>query len=199
MSQGEIYLLRHGETEWSRSGQHTGRTDIPLTSAGRQRAAQIAPMIDRVNFGLVLCSPLARARDTAELAGLHPDAYDDDLLEWNYGAYEGRTTAEIRVEKDDPDWVIWDDPNPGGETPADVAARSARVLALVEPVTTQGRNVMLVAHGHLLRILTATYLGLPGTAGRLFSLDPGGIGVLGHERVQPVIRGWNINPDGFAD
>jgi probable phosphoglycerate mutase len=199
MSRGELFLLRHGETEWSRSGRHTGRTDIPLTKEGRLRAAQVAPLISAVNFGLVLCSPLSRARDTADLAGLHPDAYDDDLLEWDYGQYEGRTTAELRAEKGDPDWVIWNDPIPGGETPAEVAARASRVLLLVDPVTEQSRNVMLIAHGHLLRILTATYLGLPATAGRLVALDPGGIGVLGHEREQGVIRGWNINPDGLTD
>ena len=122
MSQGLIFLLRHGETEWSKSGQHTGRTDIPLTANGEARAAQVEPMLDGVEFGLVLCSPLSRARRTAELAGLQPDDYVDDLLEWDYGTYEGRTTADIRKEKDQPDWVIWNDPIPGGETPEDVAA-----------------------------------------------------------------------------
>lgn len=196
---GEIYLLRHGETEWSKSGQHTGRTDIPLTDAGRKRAAQVAPMLTAVTFGLVLCSPLSRARDTAQLAGLTPDGYSDDMLEWDYGVYEGRTTADIRAEKDDPDWVIWDDPIPEGERPADVAVRANRVLTRVRPVVEEGRNAMLVAHGHFLRILTATYLGLPGADGRMFGLDAGGVSVLGHERVQPVITGWNISPDGLAD
>ncbi|MDQ1247941.1 MAG: hypothetical protein QG597_2313 [Actinomycetota bacterium] len=199
MSEAQLYLLRHGETEWSKSGRHTGRTDIPLTAAGRSRAAQVAPLLTAVTFGLVLCSPLSRARDTAELAGLTPDGFDDELLEWDYGVYEGRTTTDIRAEKGESDWVIWDDPIPGGERPADVGVRAARVLRRVQPVLAGGRNVMLVAHGHLLRMLTATYLGLPAVNGRLFALDPGGIGVLGHERVQPVIAGWNISPDGLAD
>ncbi|MFI0432957.1 MAG: histidine phosphatase family protein [Candidatus Nanopelagicales bacterium] len=199
MSQGLIFLLRHGETEWSKSGQHTGRTDIPLTANGEARAAQVQPMLQGVSFGLVLCSPLSRARRTAELAGLQPDDYVDDLLEWDYGVYEGRTTADIRAEKSAPDWVIWNDPIPGGETPEDVAARCRRVLARCEPLTTAGKTVALVAHGHLLRILTATYLGLEAVDGKMFALDAGGIGVLGHERVQPVIAGWNITPDGLAD
>ena len=198
MTLGRYYLLRHGETDWSISGQHTGRTDIPLTQKGRRRAAEVRPMLSRVSFGYVLCSPLMRARDTAELAGLHPEDYTDDLLEWNYGVYEGRTTAEIRAEKHDPNWLIWDDPIPGGESPVEVGVRCQRVLDLGQPYIDSGRNVALVAHGHLLRILTATYLGLPARYGRLFQLDAGGISVLGHERV-PVIAGWNITPDGLTD
>jgi probable phosphoglycerate mutase len=199
MPTAQLYLLRHGETEWSKVGRHTGRTDIPLTDAGRQRAAQVAPLLTAVTFGLVLCSPLSRARDTAALAGLTPDGYDDELLEWDYGVYEGRTTADIRAEKGMPQWVIWDDPIPGGERPADVGARAGRVLDRVQPMLTSGRNVMLAAHGHFLRILTATYLGLPPADGRMFALDAGGVSVLGHERTQPVIAGWNISPDGLAD
>lgn len=199
MSLGKYYLLRHGETEWSKSGQHTGRTDIPLTTNGRERAALVAPMLARVTFSLVLCSTLSRARDTAELAGLRPDDFTDDLLEWDYGIYEGRTTTDIRAEKQNPDWVIWDDPIPGGETPADVSARCRRVLDRCAPVIAEGGNVALVAHGHLLRIFTATYLGLDPADGRMFALDAGGISVLGHERVQPVIAGWNITPDGLSD
>lgn len=199
MAEAQIYLLRHGETEWSKTGRHTGRTDIPLTENGRRRASQVAPLLTAVTFGLVLCSPLSRARDTAALAGLTPDGYDDELLEWDYGIYEGRTTQDIRDEKGAPDWVIWDDPIPGGERPDDVGRRASRVLQRVQPVLDEGRNVMLVAHGHFLRMLTATYLGLPAVGGRLFGLDAGGVGVLGHERVQPVITGWNISPDGLAD
>ncbi len=195
---GRIYLLRHGETEWSKTGRHTGRTDILLTEDGRRRAAQVAPMIADVQFALVLCSPLSRARDTAALAGLTPDALDDDLLEWDYGVFEGRTTADIRAESGNPDWLIWDSPIPEGEMPEDVAVRARRVLEKVAPVTADGRNVMLVAHGHFHRILTATYLGLPADAGRLFALDAGAVGVLGHERVQPVLSGWNISPDGLG-
>lgn len=196
---GSIYLLRHGETAWSKSGQHTGRTDIPLTETGRRRAAEVAPMLARVTFAMVLCSPLSRARDTAALAGLEPDEYLDDLLEWDYGVYEGRRTADIRVDKDDPEWLIWDDPIPGGETPIDVGVRVRRVLERCQPVIVAGSNVALVAHGHVLRMLTAVYLGLPPREGRVFQLDAGGISVLGHERIQPVIAGWNITPDGLSD
>lgn len=199
MPTAQLYLLRHGETEWSKSGRHTGRTDIPLTPDGRRRAAQVAPLLTAVTFGLVLCSPLSRARDTAELAGLTPDGFDDELLEWDYGVYEGRTTTDIRAERNDPDWVIWDDPIPQGERPDDVGVRASAVLARVRPVIEGGRNVMLVAHGHFLRMLTATYLGLPPVDGRMFALDAGGVSVLGHERTQPVITGWNISPDGLAD
>lgn len=199
MTLGKYYLLRHGETDWSLSGQHTGRTDIPLTENGRRRAAEVAPMLSRVTFGLVLCSPLLRARDTAALAGLTPDDYTEDLLEWNYGVYEGRTTADIRADKADPNWVIWDNPIPNGETPSEVAVRCQAVLTRAQPTIEEGRNVALVAHGHVLRILTAQFLGLTADWGRLFQLDAGGISVLGHERVQPVIAGWNINPDGLRD
>jgi len=195
MSLGSYYLLRHGETAWSVSGQHTGRTDIPLTDEGRRRAAEVAPMLAGVSLALVLCSPLSRARDTAELAGLSPDDYDSELLEWDYGVYEGRTTAEIRAEKGQPQWVIWDDPIPGGETPEDVAERCRVILRRCERVIADGANVALVAHGHYLRIFTATYLGLPPRDGRMFALAAGGICVLGHERDQPVIAGWNITPD----
>lgn len=198
MSLGSYYLLRHGETAWSVSGQHTGRTDIPLTDEGRRRAADVAPMLARVSFGLVLCSPLSRARDTAALAGLAPDDFTGDMLEWDYGVYEGRTTAAIREQKDEPHWVIWDDPIPGGETPEDVAARCQVILRRCQAVIADGANVALVAHGHYLRIFTATYLGLPPRDGRMFALAAGGVCVLGHERDQPVISGWNITPDGLG-
>ena len=193
---GELILLRHGETQWSRTGRHTGRTDIPLTAAGEARASAAEILLRDVDAGLVLCSPLVRARQTARLAGLEPDDYDDDLLEWDYGAWEGRRTADIRDELDDPTWVIWDHPVPqgvtDGEQPADVAARAARVIARAEPVLASGRAVVLVAHGHLLRILTATWLGLPPDAGRLFALDAGAVSRLGHEHEQRVITAWNL-------
>lgn len=193
---GELILLRHGETQWSRTGRHTGRTDIPLTAAGEARASAAEILLRDVDAGLVLCSPLVRARQTARLAGLEPDDYDDDLLEWDYGAWEGRRTADIRDELDDPTWVIWDHPVPqgvtDGEQPADVAARAARVIARAEPVLASGRAVVLVAHGHLLRILTATWLGLAPEAGRLFALDAGAVSRLGHEHEQRVITAWNL-------
>ena len=195
---GIYYLLRHGETEWSKVGRHTGRTDIPLTDDGRARAALVAPMLASVEFAEVLCSPLSRARDTAALAGLTPDGYSEDLLEWDYGVYEGRTTAQIRADKGEPTWVIWDDPVPSGETPSDVAARCRRVLTRTQATIASGGSVGLVAHGHVLRIFTAVYLGLPADSGRLFSLDAGGVSILGWERDQPVITGWNLTPGAPA-
>lgn len=183
----EIWLIRHGETEWSRSGQHTGRTDIPLTEAGQQRGLALREILASQNFARVLTSPLQRARVTGELAGLGDRAQlSDDLLEWNYGVFEGRTTPQIRAEI--PDWSIWRTEVPGGETIADVAARAARVIEIASATTG---NVALFAHGHILRILTACWLGLPPQAGRLFALDTGGIGILGYEHETRVIRAWN--------
>ncbi|MFZ1652847.1 MAG: histidine phosphatase family protein [Candidatus Nanopelagicales bacterium] len=196
----EIVLLRHGETEWSKSGQHTGLTNIPLTRNGRKRAAEAAQLLKYRAFGLVLTSPLERAADTAKLAGLTADDTDDNLLEWDYGAWEGRTTLDIRAELGQPDWVIWDHPVPPGKTPGEttnqVAERCRKVLARCEPVLGQGRDCALVAHGHVLRILTATWLGLSSDMGRLFELDPGALSMLGYERDQRVLTGWNITAEG---
>jgi broad specificity phosphatase PhoE len=189
-----IVLIRHGETQWSTSGQHTGRTDIPLTAEGRERAAGLAARLSSRTFGLVLTSPLSRARDTAHLAGLQPHI-DPDLLEWDYGAWEGRTTADIRLELQDPTWVVWDHQVPAGVTPGeqpeDVAVRALRVIRRCQPVLANGESVALVAHGHFLRILTATWLGLPAVAGRLFALEAGALSGLGFERDQHVISCWN--------
>lgn len=190
-----IVLLRHGETQWSRSGRHTGRTDVPLTSGGQRAASSLAPRLAGHDFAFVACSPLRRARETARLAGLTPDAYLDDLLEWDYGGFEGRTTDEIRLETGDPDWVIWDAHVPAGQTPGeqpeDVARRCAAVLGRCRPFLDSGRDVALVAHGHLLRILTATWLGLEPRCGRLFMLQTGRISYLSFERSQHVIDLWN--------
>ena len=190
-----IWLLRHGETEWSRTGRHTGRTDIPLTSQGEANASALRDEVSRLRPGLVLCSPLGRARDTARLAGLAPDRYVDDLLEWDYGAWEGRTTTQIRADLGDPSWVVWDHPIPPGGTPGeqlpDVRNRVLRVIDACGPVLDSGQDCVLVAHGHVLRILTATWLGLPPVAGRLFALDPACLSSLGHEHEQRVIRSWN--------
>ncbi len=195
---GNIVLVRHGETEWSLSGQHTGRTDIPLTANGRLRAEKIAPLLVDRTFGLVLTSPMQRARDTAALAGLTPDDIDDDLLEWDYGAWEGLSTAQIREQLGDSTWVVWDHPVPPGTTPGEscdqVAARCAQVIARCAPVLAKGQDCALVAHGHLLRILTATWLGLKSTDGRLFALDAGALSSLGFEHEQQVLTGWNITP-----
>jgi len=194
-SRGTLWLLRHGTTDWSASGQHTGRTDIPLNAAGEDLARTRARDLAGRSFALVLCSPLARARRTAELAGVVPDAIDADLSEWDYGAWEGRTTAAIRVERDDPTWTIWDQPIPPGDTPGeqaeDVAVRSQRVINRCMAHLVAGHDCLLVAHGHLLRILTATWLGLPAPDGRLWTLSAGGLGALGWERTQPVIAQWN--------
>jgi probable phosphoglycerate mutase len=190
-----IWLIRHGETEWSRTGRHTGRTDVPLTSQGKVNADALVPDLQSIRPGLVLCSPLSRAQETARRAGLVPDATTDDLLEWDYGGWEGRTTTDIRQEIGDPSWVIWDHPIPAGATAGeqldDVAARVERVIDRCQPVLDQGKDCVLVAHGHVLRILTARWLGLPPIDGRLFALDPARLSSLGHEHEQRVISSWN--------
>lgn len=190
----QIILIRHGQTEWSESGQHTGRTDIPLTDRGRAQADALAARLADREFGLILASPMDRAEETAHRAGLVPMS-DPDLLEWDYGAWEGRTTAEIRAESGDPHWVIWDHPVPPGRTPGEgpdeVAVRAARVIARCLPELDRHRDCALIAHGHILRILTATWLGLPADAGRLFALAPATISALGFEREQRVIAAWN--------
>lgn len=191
---GVIVLVRHGETEWSRSGQHTGRTDLPLTEKGRSDAAKLSPHLSARRFGLVLISPLSRAQETARLAGLSGES-DPNLLEWDYGAYEGRRTADIREDIGDPTWTIWRDPIPPGESPGEqpeeVAARAQLVIDRCLPVLAQDQDVALVAHGHLLRMLTATWLDLPAVDGRLFALDAGALSSLGFEHEQHVIRSWN--------
>jgi len=195
----KIWLIRHGETEWSHAGRHTGRTDIPLTEAGEDQARVAGRELTDVLPALVLCSPLIRARRTAELAGLTPDAFDDDLMEWDYGAWEGLTTTEIRILRGDPGWRVWDEPIPpgaaAGSTPgeqlSDVRVRADRVIARCTPVLDAGRDCVLVAHGHLLRILTATWLDLPPDAARLFVLEPAHRSSLGFEREQRVITSWN--------
>jgi broad specificity phosphatase PhoE len=182
----QIWLLRHAETEWSRSGQHTGRTDIPLTDAGREVARRLGERLAGGDFALVLCSPLWRARETAQLAGLECSGLRDDLLEWDYGEYEGLTTPEIR--KDRPDWFLWRDGVPGGEMPDDVAARCDRVVAEVRAL--EGR-VALVAHGHILRALAARWIDAPIDLGGRLHLGTGTVSVLAYEREVAVISRWN--------
>lgn len=190
-----IWLIRHGETQWSRDGRHTGSSDVALTPHGEGQADELRAEIAGVHPGLVLCSPLTRARETARRAGLTPDALTDDLREWDYGAWEGRTTADIRAELGDPAWVIWDHPIPPGDQPgeqlAGVGMRVDRVIATCRPVVDAGRDCVLVAHGHVLRILTARWLGLPPIDGRLFALDPARVSALGFEHEQQVITCWN--------
>jgi broad specificity phosphatase PhoE len=183
-----IVLVRHGETEWSRLGRHTGRTDIPLTTEGRHQASLIRPVLERWGFTHVLSSPLQRARETCEIAGPGGVAQmRDDLMEWDYGQYEGLTTAEIRQKC--PTWSLWHDGVPGGEDAAWVGARVDRVIAEARAVVGP---VAVFAHGHLLRVLTARWLGLPPSDGRLFMLETATVSVLSYEREQPVITRWNV-------
>lgn len=187
----DIWILRHGETEWSRRGRHTGRTDTPLTAAGEQEAMALGKRFGGRNFALVLSSPLSRAWETCRLAGYGDVARaEDDLREWDYGVYEGRTTAEIQRET--PGWTIWDGEVPGGETVAEVGRRADRVI---RQATEAGGDVALFAHGHLLRVLAARWLGLGPSEGRLFALGTSSIGVLGYEREVRVIRAWNLTAE----
>ena len=184
----QIWLVRHGETEWSRSGQHTGRTDVLLTPAGRLQAEALGRQLRGRSFALVLTSPLGRARETCRLAGYGSIAQVmDDLREWDYGIYEGRTTAAIRSVE--PNWTIWTHPVPEGESVDQVGARARRVI---DRVLNQGDDVALFSHGHLLRILTACWIGRPPSDGRLFALGTASISVLGWERETRVIQLWNL-------
>ena len=187
---GQIVLIRHGETEWSTSGKHTGSTDISLTSDGEEAARKLVNLIP-INPDLVLCSPLKRAQHTAALAGLVVTRTEADLMEWNYGEFEGRTTPEIRAELNDDSWLIWDSHIPHGEQLNDIAARVDRVITESLPTVRNGGTVVLVAHGHVLRILTARWLGLSPIHARYFALSPATISTLGFEHEQRVITKWN--------
>jgi broad specificity phosphatase PhoE len=195
---GDLILLRHGETEWSLAGKHTGRTDIPLTPRGESAAAALAPMLAHRDIVAVFTSPARRAVTTASLAGLANAAPDPDLWEWDYGGYEGLTTPQIQEQH--PGWYLWrDGVIPGdaehpGETIGEVGERADRVLAQVTSLLAGG-DVALVAHGHVLRVLTARYLRLEPSAGRLFRLDTGTISTLGTEHAEPVILTWNVPPE----
>lgn len=182
-----LYLLRHGQTEWSRDGRHTSRTDVPLTAVGEEQAVAAADRIAGVDFDRVLVSPRLRARQTAELAGLWPDRTCDDLTEWDYGDYEGITSAEIHEH--DPGWDIWTGHTPNGETPAQVRARCERVIAEAE--ASGASRIALVAHGHLLRSLTLVWLGLDLALGEQFPFATGALGVLGVNRDQRALLRWN--------
>ncbi len=183
----QLWLIRHGETEWSLSGAHTSRTDIPLTARGEERAEKIRDYLAHRAFSLVLTSPLQRARETCRVAGYSAVAQvDENLREWNYGVFEGRTTADIRKEQ--PDWSIWNSPVPQGETVEQVAARTQKVI---DRAIQCGGEVALFAHAHVLRILAATWLGLPPRAGSLLALGTGSVSTLGFERETRVISTWN--------
>ncbi len=182
---GEIFLFRHGETAWSLSGQHTSRTDLPLTEHGRVLAAQLGSRLAGHRFALVLSSPMQRALETCRLAGYTPEP-EPNLQEWGYGSYEGLTSAEIH--KTSPDWTIWTGTPPGGESAQQVGARADRVI---ERALSAHGDVALFGHGHMLRVLGARWLKLDPTAGGLFALDTGTISVLGWEHVTRVLRSWN--------
>ena len=187
----DVWLVRHGETDWARLGRHTGRTDIPLTDVGREQARTLGRRLAGHPFALVLTSPLSRAAETAALAGFEDEAQPDpDLQEWNYGAFEGRLTSDIRTEL--PGWTIWDGPWPGGETIGEVAARADRVIARLRQADG---DALVVAHGHLLRVLAARWLDLAPTAGGRFALGTATISILGWERERAVIEAWNDEAD----
>ena len=184
-----LWLVRHGATEWSESGRHTGRTDVPLTAAGEDGARDVAPALAAHPFALVLTSPLQRARRTAELAGFPDAEIDADLSEWDYGDYEGVTTAEIRESV--PDWTVWTRPCPHGESSDQVAARLDRVIGRVRAADGDS---LVFGHGHALRALAARWLGEPVAAGRFYELDTSTVSELGFEREQPVLARWNASP-----
>ena len=187
----ELWLLRHGMTEWARDGRHTGRTDLPLLPEGEAQARAVAPGLASQRFAAVLVSPLQRARRTAELAGLGEGAQIcPDLQEWDYGSYEGITTAEIRAQV--PDWTVWSHGCPDGESCPQVEARCQRVIALAESLASpQAPAVALVAHGHILRSLAGSWLGLGAAGGALFNLNTATLSVLGHERERRTVVRWN--------
>lgn len=183
----ELWLIRHGETEWSLSGAHTSRTDIPLTKRGEERATAIRDFLKHREFSLVLSSPMQRARETCRIAGYGDIAQvDEHLREWDYGIYEGRTTADIR--KEDSGWSVWDSPIPQGETVDQVGVRAQKVIGRA---LSQGGRVALFSHAHMLRILTAVWLTLPPKGGRYFALGTGSVSTLGFERETRVILTWN--------
>ncbi len=183
----KVYLLRHGETEWSLNGQHTGVTDIPLTENGRMAARLLKPILAKVTFTLVLTSPLQRARETCELAGLGQFAnVEPDLIEWNYGEYEGLTTEQIRSTR--PGWSVFRDGCPGGESPEQVGARADRVITKVR---TAAGNVALFGHGHFTRVLAARWINLSANYGENFLLDTATLNVLGYYRESPAFMIWN--------
>ncbi|MFM7652455.1 MAG: histidine phosphatase family protein [Vulcanococcus sp.] len=190
MTSPELWLLRHGATDWARSGRHTGRTDRPLLPEGEDEARALAPVLARQDFRAVLVSPLQRARQTCELAGLGAQAQRcDDLREWDYGAYEGLTTAEIR--RTVPGWTIWSHPCLQGESQQEVALRCERVIAQALQLAGEDGRVALFAHGHILRSLAGCWLGLGPAGGALLVLGTAGISVLGREREQRALLRWN--------
>jgi probable phosphoglycerate mutase len=182
----EIVLVRHGETEWSRSGQHTSRTDLPLLEDGRERAKTVGEELAGRSFALVVSSPYRRARETAEIAGFKDPVIWEDLHEWAYGEYEGLTTPQIREKN--PEWNLWTDGCPGGERPDEISARADGVLARLRDA---GGDALVFAHGHILRVVAARWVEMPVTAGARLALSAGAVSELGYERETQVIRRWN--------
>ena len=191
MNEGtELWLIRHGETEWSLSGAHTSRTDIPLTEHGRKRAEELRDYLKQTKFEAVFVSPMQRARETCAIAGFGDVAkVDDGLKEWDYGVYEGKTTKEIQAQI--PGWSVWKDEIIGGETVEHVGERADGMIARALAAAPDGGKVALFAHAHILRILAARWVGLPADGGRLFALGTGSVSVLGWERETQVIESWN--------
>ncbi|MEW9527779.1 histidine phosphatase family protein [Microbispora sp. NPDC049125] len=192
----DVMLLRHGETEWSRAGRHTGRTDLPLTARGEEQARALARVLTGRSFSLILVGPALRARRTAELAGITSYEVEPDLWEWDYGGYEGVTTPEIRESR--PGWYLWRDgvvPGDAGHPGESVEQVGARADKVVARLRSAGGDVLVVAHGHILRVLAARWLGLPPDDGRYFRLDTGTYSVLGHEHEEPVLLRWNAPLD----
>jgi broad specificity phosphatase PhoE len=191
----ELWLVRHGETEWSLSGKHTSRTDVPLTEHGRQRAVELRDFLAGRKFDLVLESPMVRARETCAIAGYGDVAVvDEGLREWDYGVYEGRTTAEIAAEI--PGWSVWKNEIVGGETVEHVGERADGVIARALESNGETRRVLLFAHAHILRILAARWIGLDAVGGQLFALGTGSLSVLGWERETRVVANWNRDFEG---
>ena len=189
----EAVLVRHAETEWSRAGQHTGRTDIPLTDAGRAAARTLAERLPPGGFNLVLVSPLVRARETCELCGLGAHAQlREELMEWDYGDYEGLTTQQIHAQR--PNWNLWRDGCPGGESPAQVGARADRVIT--ELRNAQATAAVVFSHGHMLRVLGARWIVLEPHAGSKLGLSTGAVCVLAHEHATPILSRWNDTGPG---
>ncbi|MBA3233069.1 MAG: histidine phosphatase family protein [Propionibacteriales bacterium] len=184
----EVWLVRHGETEWSKSGRHTGATDLPLTPVGESAARSLRPLLTQTSFARVLCSPRQRARQTAELAGIAEPEIHHDLVEWDYGDYEGRTRVDIQDER--PGWSIWTDGAPQGESPEDISSRVDRVIATCRRV--DGR-VLLLAHGHVLRTLAARWIEQPATVGAHLPLDTAKVCVLSYDRGTPTLDRWNAD------
>jgi broad specificity phosphatase PhoE len=188
MAVQRIFLVRHGETEWTLTGQHTGRTDIPLTENGRLVAGSLGPVLAKIDFALVLTSPLRRARETCELAGFAGRCENDpDLMEWDYGEYEGLTSDEIKRRT--PGWMLFRDGCPGGETPDQIGARADRLIARLRGIQ---KDVVLFGHGHLFRVLVSRWVGLPVSAGSHFLLDPATVSVVSYYQGAPAVKRWNV-------